>query len=128
LNSDWFQNSALEDEVQGLVNEYNVPGAAAEEVLGFDDDDEEEGCDGDRDDLEETASDMVEVAEGSDENFDAFQMHICIKETQCAKQNRRPGGIKTQNAMVKAWEVCRYNLFSISSSSYNHSGICSAGS
>jgi hypothetical protein len=83
---------ANEDDEETLIGRYGVDGAAAEEILGYDEDDDEEylGEDDNQD---------------GDLEFKAFQRQVRINETQRAEGNRGAGGIKTQHAMVKAWEV-----------------------
>jgi hypothetical protein len=88
-----------DDDEETLINEYGTEGAAAEEILGYDEDDDEECYGGIRGD-----------GDGADGNFDedlqfkAFQRQVRVDETRRAEGNRRAGGIKTQRAMVKAWE------------------------
>lgn len=86
-----------EDDEEALVNQYGVEGAAAEEVLGYDEDEEDE--EGDVTDCRDGGDG------GSDFDFKAFQRQVRVDETRRAEGNRRAGGIKTQRAMVKAWEV-----------------------
>ncbi|PPQ74282.1 hypothetical protein CVT24_001198 [Panaeolus cyanescens] len=102
-----------------LVRQYGIPGAASDEVLGYDDDEEldMDSEAGEVDDL--LIDDEIMSDEGGDldipnqgdrqdgESFKDFQKRIRVEETKRAEQNRRAGGIKTQNAMVKAWkEFC----------------------
>ena len=106
-----LRTATTEDENSeaALIQEYDVPGAAADEVLGFDDDDDDayEVEEEDRpDSIAEEISDGVRGNMGaSPENFEEYKTQIRIQETQRAEKNRRAGGIKTQNAMVRAWEV-----------------------
>ena len=89
---------ANQDDEETLVNHYAVEGAAAEEVLGYDEDDEEEEGD--------ITRDYMDGGDGyPDFDFKAFQRQVRVDETRRAEGNRRAGGIKTQRAMVKAWEV-----------------------
>ena len=89
---------ANEDDEEALVNQYAIEGAAAEEVLGYDEDDEEEEGD--------VAGDYRDGGDGGpDFDFKAFQRQVRVDETRRAEGNRRAGGVKTQRAMVKAWEV-----------------------
>ena len=86
---------ANQDDEKSLVNQYAVEGAAAEEVLGYDGDDEEEEGD--------AAGDGGDG--GPDFDFKAVQRQVRVDETRRAEGNRCAKGIKTQHAMVKAWEV-----------------------
>ncbi|KAF8816577.1 hypothetical protein BYT27DRAFT_7229903 [Phlegmacium glaucopus] len=89
------------DDEETLLNQYDVDGAA-EEILGYDDDDEEE----EEEEYYDRREDDDEGGKLLDEDseFKAFQRRVRIDETQRAEGNRRAGGIKTQRAMVKAWE------------------------
>ncbi|KAF4621744.1 hypothetical protein D9613_012156 [Agrocybe pediades] len=92
-----------------LVVAYGVDGAHAEELLGYDDDE---------DDDEDEEGAMVAAGDESDddgmgggprrgEDYNQFKTRIRLQETQRAEKLRRPGGVKTQQAMVKAWaEFC----------------------
>ncbi|KAK7053211.1 hypothetical protein VNI00_003830 [Paramarasmius palmivorus] len=72
------------DEEQ-LVHEFGVPGAFAEEILGYDEE---------HDDL-----DLED-----DDDFEVFQTRMRVEATQRAEMNRRPGGLRTQQAMVRMIE------------------------
>jgi hypothetical protein len=91
----------LEDDEETLINRYNVDGAAADEILGYDDDEDEE-YNGDMEGNDDTEGKFP----NGDLAFQAFQRQVRVDETRRAEGNRRAGGIKTQRAMVKAWEVC----------------------
>ncbi|TFK72355.1 hypothetical protein BDN72DRAFT_894862 [Pluteus cervinus] len=81
-----------EDE-HSLVETYGITGAFAEEVLGYDlepDDEELEEDEDDDDDDEESA-------------FEQFKTQVRVSATRRAEGNRRPGGLKTQKAMVRVW-------------------------
>ncbi|KAF9039035.1 hypothetical protein BJ165DRAFT_1407286 [Panaeolus papilionaceus] len=87
---------------EALVVEFGVQGAAAEEVLGYDEEEE----------LDEVE---FEVGGGlgphSSESHDDYRTRIRLEETRIAEQSRCASGIKTQNAMVKAWkEFCTHAL------------------
>jgi hypothetical protein len=90
-----------EDDEETLINQYNVDGAAADEILGYDDDEDEE-YNGDMEGNDDTEGKCPEDSAA----FQAFQRQVRVAETRRAEGNRRAGGIKTQRAMVKAWEVC----------------------
>lgn len=110
-------NSAVEstlntsDDDVALLNEFNVDGAYASEILGFDDDDDEsvdeEGCA----DLESEVDSETESQVISSTSFSDFQRRTRVEETRRAEQNRRAGGIKTQNGVVKAWQVRCWLIF-----------------
>jgi hypothetical protein len=109
-----------------LINKFNVDGADAEEVLGYDGD----GGDNDEDDyngegpstcndLEETITNEEDEEDSDDEDSDdegnganprqsfrAFQTRVRVDAAKRAEGNWRAGGLRTQRAMVKAWEVC----------------------
>jgi len=86
-------SSTRDQDETALVREFNVEGASADKILGFDvaiDRDIE-----DHDGLED-GSDM----------FEAFQTTVRVAVAKRAEGNRRAGGQQTQQAMVKAWKVC----------------------
>lgn len=87
-------NTSYDDDTS-LLHDYYVDGANAEDILGFDDDDDGE-------EYGDTEEDEVI----SDSEFTSFQRDVRMHETQRAEANRRPGGIKTQKGVVKAWQVC----------------------
>lgn len=101
-----------------LVNEFDVPGSNAHQIFDYDDDDDDDDYkegdddepdgDGDEEDLDSGAGDG-EHEGGSFEgpsSFTAFQTQTRIQAAKRSEGNRRAGGIKTQKAMVRAWEVC----------------------
>jgi hypothetical protein len=83
-----------------LVEEFDVQGANANELLGYKDKEEDgdggdgDGEDGDEDNDSDTKSCHLK-----------FQRKVRLDATQRAEGNRRPGGLKTQHVMRKAWEV-----------------------
>ncbi|GLB44253.1 hypothetical protein LshimejAT787_1601830 [Lyophyllum shimeji] len=86
-----------DDDESVLIGEFGIEGANADELLGYDDDDDEgedewDGCTPDADD------------EGEGEDLDAYKIRIRVDATRRAEGNRRAGGLKTQRAMVRAWE------------------------
>jgi hypothetical protein len=117
------QISLDDNEEASLVNEFDVDGADAGEVLGYegdgDDDDDDDGGGGDDGDGDgeghqpgggEPSDDDDEDAEDEDhanrrEGFVAFQKRVRVTAAKRAEGNRRAGGLKTQRAMVKAWDV-----------------------
>ena len=79
---------------------------------------------------DEDTSDESEDDESEDdeailhEDFAEFKRRVRVEETRRAEGNRRAGGLKTQKAMVKAWQVSNnfllllfINYFSYRSSS-----------
>ncbi|PPQ96770.1 hypothetical protein CVT26_006269 [Gymnopilus dilepis] len=101
----------LDDEVN-LLEEFGVEGDNGEEVLGFDDDELDEDFEEDMvyltlDDYSSDHSQGFGEGQRGNESHNDFKKRIRVEETKRAEQNRRAGGIKAQNAMVKAWkEFC----------------------
>lgn len=87
-----------EDDEPSLLQEYGVEGADAGDLLGYEDDSESED-----DDEEDTPSD-------EEAQHEAFKKSVRVKAVRRAEGNRRAGGLKTQKAMVKAWDVRGYFL------------------
>ncbi|KAJ7504735.1 hypothetical protein B0H11DRAFT_1709516, partial [Mycena galericulata] len=85
-----------DDAEAALIRRFNVAGADAYELLGYDDDvDEEEDPD---------YQDGGKVDGGNDgKQKRAFRIRVRVDAARRAEGNRRAGGIKTQNAMVKGW-------------------------
>ncbi|KAJ7916427.1 hypothetical protein B0H13DRAFT_2449107 [Mycena leptocephala] len=83
-----------------LIKQYGVEGANAEELLGYDDEDDE--GEGDDDDEEVVASDEEEAAASDEEaSHTAFKQTTRVLAVRRAEGNRRIGGIRTQKAVVK---------------------------
>lgn len=82
-----------------MVEEFDVVGASARDILGFDDEN-------DQDDNEE---DFVDEFGGLDfdspETFRKYQADVRVKAAKRAEGNRRLGGLKTQQAVVRNWKV-----------------------
>ncbi|KAF4618297.1 hypothetical protein D9613_011520 [Agrocybe pediades] len=106
---------SIQDDEPELVAQYGVQGANADELLGMDDDDddeengEENGEDVELEEVEEGGS-VDEALLGGPrpgESYSQFKTRVRLEETQYAEKQRRPGGIKTQKAMVKAWKEFR---------------------
>ncbi|PPQ79199.1 hypothetical protein CVT24_012739, partial [Panaeolus cyanescens] len=109
-----------------LIAQYGVTGAAAEELLAYDDDEDgdSDGLDIDETELflgatsDDESENEYYIEEGvtttgpsAGESFTDYQKRIRVEETQRAEQNRRAGGIKTQKSMIKAWqEFCAQAL------------------
>ncbi|PPQ96189.1 LOW QUALITY PROTEIN: hypothetical protein CVT26_004824 [Gymnopilus dilepis] len=98
----------LDDEID-LIEEFGVEGAAANEILGYDDD---EDLDEEREDFpalddseDEGDAPGLENAPRNGEKFEEFRMRIRVEENKRAERNRRKGGIKTQQAVVKDWKL-----------------------
>jgi hypothetical protein len=105
-----------------LINEFDVDGADADEVLGYDGDgdgDGGDGDDGDNDNDDEGEGEKGETSEEDEEcsgdegsrakpreGFRAFQTRVRVDAAKRAEGNRRAGGLRTQRAMVRAWEAC----------------------
>lgn len=88
--------SAAESE---LVAEFQVNGASADDILGFDDENDADDLD---EDLDE---DLLGLDLDSPETFRRYQTQVCISAAKRAEGNRREGGLKTQKAMVRNWKV-----------------------
>lgn len=84
-----------EEEEEGeaaLAQEFDVTDGYAEELLGYDaEQDEDEGDEG---------GDV-----GSGDDHEEFRKQMRLDATRRAEGNRRKGGLKTQHAMKKLWEV-----------------------
>ncbi|KAJ7032086.1 hypothetical protein C8F04DRAFT_1108426 [Mycena alexandri] len=71
-------------------------------MLGYEDDDDE--GEGDREEGEEDdEADDGDDDEDGPEDMVAFRRGVRVAAVQRFEKNRRPGGRKTQNAMVRAW-------------------------
>lgn len=81
-----------------LVNEFGacIAGADAHEVLGYDDND---------DDYDEGGGEDDKVAESHTSSFQSYQTQLCLAAVQHAEGNQREGGLKTQKAVIRAWDV-----------------------
>ncbi|KAJ7743063.1 hypothetical protein B0H14DRAFT_3607425 [Mycena olivaceomarginata] len=93
-----------EGDAEELIKQYGMEGANAEEILGYDDDDDE--GEGDGDDEEGSTSDD-EVAHTT------FKQTTRVRAVRRAEGNRRIGGIRTQNAVVKdfnEWQTMALKL------------------
>jgi hypothetical protein len=99
----------IESDEETLVEEFGIDGAAAEEVLGYDPDNDEEEAE----EEEEEDEDQNDEDEGDEDDkaFEELRKRVRLEATQQSEANRRAGGIKTQRAMVRAWEVRFYFLF-----------------
>ncbi|KAF8130928.1 hypothetical protein K438DRAFT_1643350, partial [Mycena galopus ATCC 62051] len=78
------------DDEAALIDQYDVDGANGADLLGYEDDSDDE--DGDEDTSDEEAA------------HDTFKRSVRVKAVRRAEGNRRPHGIRTQNSMVKAWD------------------------
>jgi hypothetical protein len=76
-----------------------VEGANAEEILGYDDDDDE--GEGDGDDEEASTSD-------DEAAHTTFKKTTRVRAVRRAEGHRRIGGIRTQNAVVKDFDVSTF--------------------
>ena len=88
-----------------------VEGAAAEEILGYDpdndeeDEEEDEDSDGDGDEPALEGHSDEEPDLDDDTAFEELRKRVRVEATQRSEATRRAGGIKTQRAMIRAWEV-----------------------
>ncbi|KAI1785368.1 hypothetical protein LXA43DRAFT_143657 [Ganoderma leucocontextum] len=87
-------DSLEQDDEDALVARYDVVGAAAEQVLEYD----EDGLDAEDEELDD---DMI----NSEEAFQRFQVKTRVDAIKQFEDNRRAGGRKTQQANVKAWNL-----------------------
>ncbi|KAF9559208.1 hypothetical protein CPC08DRAFT_751027 [Agrocybe pediades] len=94
-----------DDEEAQLVRHFGVEGAGAEDVLGFGEDEglDEEECE---EGVEDVNGDEESIANpmSSPQKFKEFQQKVRMEEAKLAEQNRRAGGVKTQNSVIKAWK------------------------
>jgi hypothetical protein len=91
-----------------------VEGANAEELLGYDDEDDE--GEGDDDDEEVVASDEEAAASDEEASHTAFKQTTRVQAVRRAEGNRRIGGIRTQKAVVKDFNVSTFVSYSYSPS------------
>ena len=102
--------------------EFDIEGADASDLLGFDDevdedyhnseefeDDSDIGLSGQRIDSSELDSELL--ISDSPRAFQAYQASIRVAAAKRAEGNRRSGGIKTQKGMVKAWKASQDSIF-----------------
>jgi hypothetical protein len=130
------QQVVTDDEIS-LVKEFGISGD--EEILGYDDaeDDEDNYGDAEKGEGEEdlyaeddgpaaahdSAGEDVDLedeggGDGGDQtnltrspaSFRTFQLGVRVQAAKRAEGNRRAGGLKTQRAMVRAWEVSSGSL------------------
>ncbi|KAJ7819603.1 hypothetical protein B0H14DRAFT_3147405 [Mycena olivaceomarginata] len=93
-----------EGDAEELIKQYGVEGANAGGVLGYDDDDDE--GEGDGDDEEGSTSD-------DETAHTTFKQTTRVRAVRRAEGNRRIGGIRTQNAVVKdfnEWQTMALKL------------------
>lgn len=105
------------DDEASLVNEFglSIDGAEAHEVLGYGDDDDE-----DNDDIDGEVDDLG-AGEENTGSFQSYQTQLRVSAVLRAEGNRRQGGLKTQKAVVRAWEVIeRYNLMTTANALYRN--------
>jgi hypothetical protein len=104
-----------------LIQEFDVEGADASDLLGFDDEVDEDyhnseefediGLSGQS--IDSSGLDPELLVSDSPRGFQAYQASIRVAAAKRAEGNRRSGGIKTQKGMVKAWKASRYFKWSI---------------
>lgn len=86
------------------MQHFDVKGADAEAILGFDDDKEDE------EDINEENT-IQELPNASPELYKVFQASVRVQAAACAEGNHRKGGLVTQKAVVQAWLVGLHHLF-----------------
>ncbi|KAJ7019288.1 hypothetical protein C8F04DRAFT_1404365 [Mycena alexandri] len=91
-SEDEEEEEEVDSDADDLIKQYGVEGANAEEILGYDDEDDEDGSDDD----DEGASTSDEEAAHA-----AFKQTTRVQAVRRAEGNRRIGGIRTQKAVVK---------------------------
>ncbi|KAJ6534238.1 hypothetical protein B0H19DRAFT_964399, partial [Mycena capillaripes] len=100
------EHDGVEEESEAaLLRAYDVAGANAYEMLGYDDDDEsddEHEGDGGGDDNDD---------EEGPQDMETFRLGVRIAAVKRFEANRRAGGRKTQAAMVKAWNEHIFSEF-----------------
>ncbi|KAJ7019185.1 hypothetical protein C8F04DRAFT_916431, partial [Mycena alexandri] len=87
------EEEEVDSDADDLIKQYGVEGANAEEILGYDDDEDDE--DGSDDDDEGASTSDEEAA------HTAFKQTTRVQAVRRAEGNRRIGGIRTQKAVVK---------------------------
>lgn len=115
----------IEDDEETLVEDFGVEGAAAEEVLRYDPDNDEEEADDEEEDGDEDGDEGEPDLEGhsdeeldldDDKAFEKLRKRVRLEATRQSEATCRVGGIKTQLAMIRAWEVRFHaSFFSVSS-------------
>ncbi|KAJ7934437.1 hypothetical protein B0H13DRAFT_1591571 [Mycena leptocephala] len=88
-----------EENDAALLRAYDVTGANAYEMLGYDDSDDEDG----ENDEEDGGSDGEEDDDEGPQDMETFRLGVRVAAVRRFEANRRAGGRKTQAAMVKAW-------------------------
>lgn len=83
-----------------MVHEFGVNGA--EELLGFDDENDQ---DDNEEDFGEDITENLNFDLYSPQKFNQFQADVRLKAAKRAEGNRRAGGLKTQQAVVRNWKV-----------------------
>ncbi|KAJ7462509.1 hypothetical protein FB451DRAFT_1404301 [Mycena latifolia] len=94
-----------------LIRSFDVQGANAYELLGYDDEEEEEeeaeadedAADASGDEEDSSGSDSDDPPDRTAAQKKAFRTRVRVEAVQRFEGNRRTGGLKTQAAMVKAW-------------------------
>ncbi|KAJ7772443.1 hypothetical protein B0H16DRAFT_1714643 [Mycena metata] len=89
LNSTTVEEGLPDISDAALLAEFNVAGTAPEELLGYDDEDEDE-------EPEDLADDKV---------YAKFQKQTRVEAAERFEGNRRAGGRKTQTSIVKSWNM-----------------------
>jgi hypothetical protein len=90
-----------------LVQQFDVDGASAEDILGYEDRDEDENEDYDDEEAEELEKDNSRVVSDLPRAYKKYQASVRVEAAKRAEGNRRAGGLKTQKAMVRSWDVSK---------------------
>uniref|UniRef100_A0A8H8CI32 XPG-I domain-containing protein n=1 Tax=Psilocybe cubensis TaxID=181762 RepID=A0A8H8CI32_PSICU len=91
-----------------LISHFSVEGAAADEILGYDEDNELLDEDDEfGEDLDNNEDDIMDTSD----DFEQFVTQTRVDEAKRSEKNRRAGGVKTQSAVVRDWKMfCRQAL------------------
>ena len=89
----------IESNEETLVEGFRIDGAAAEEVLVYDLDNDEEEAEEEEEDKDQNDEDE---GDEDDKAFEELRKHVQLEATQQSEANCRAGGIKMQCAMVHA--------------------------
>lgn len=100
-----------DDSDAALLREYDIEGGGASDLLGYeneDEDDDEAFEEDDGDDIDGGDDDDNEDNGDDVENYEATKRATRVRASRRAEGNRRAGGRKTQQAMEKQWNVSYY--------------------
>ncbi|KAH9939892.1 hypothetical protein B0H21DRAFT_812429 [Amylocystis lapponica] len=88
----------IEDD-ETLLDQYDVEGAHAQDLLGYDQD----GLDEEDEDEDLDEEDTLDLDD--DDNFRKYQTTVRVDAAKRSENNRRAGGRKTQKSIVKSWNL-----------------------